>query len=65
MSVASSKTVDVTYDDLLSGESSPKYKLAAHLAKLVPDKISHRMLDYWSNYFSFLMFDKFSRPKYF
>ena len=58
MSVASSKTVDVTYDDLLSGESSPKYKLAAHLAKLVPDKISHRMLDYWSNYFSFLMFDK-------
>lgn len=57
MSVASSKTVDVTYDDLLSGESSPKYKLAAHLAKLVPDKIYHRMLDYWMNYFNGLMFN--------
>lgn len=64
MSVASRKAVDVTYDDLLSGESSPKYKIAAHLAKLVPDKIYHRILDYWVNYFNGLMFSNKITSKY-
>lgn len=64
MSVASSKAVDVTYDDFLSGESSPKYKLASHLTTLVPGKIYINMSDYWANYFSSLMFDKRSSSKY-
>lgn len=55
LSVASSTALKVTYDDLLRGESSPKYKLAAHLSELVPGKIYESIIEHWKNYFYFTL----------